>query len=266
VKRTTLSVSLSLGLALLAAGTAPVMAQNSKANIVVPGEIIVGVRADRDVPTTKVVQSALTDLVGTAISHNTDLHAYRIRLRPGISVTTALAHYKNRSDVVFAEPNHVYHVNATPNDPKFTSQYGPQIVKADVAWAAWQPQSQIVLAIIDTGIDYNHPDLVNKIYRDVNNNVIGTNTVGSNAHSGNPSDPADDHGHGTHCAGIAAAQVNNGLGVAGIAGWDGVAGNSDTSFTKLMPVKVLDSSGSGDDITVGDGITWRPTMAHASSA
>src|SRR5205823_2599115 len=66
----------------------------------------------------------------------------------------------------------------------------------------------------------------------------------------------DDYFHGTHCAGIAAAQVNNATGIAGIAGWNGVAGATDTYYTKLMPVKVMDSTGSGTNAGVATGITW----------
>src|SRR5262249_32802988 len=61
---------------------------------------------------------------------------------------------------------------------------------------------------------------------------------------------------GTHCAGIAAAQVNNSTGIAGISGWNGVAGATDTFYTKLMSVKVLDSTGTGSDASVAAGITW----------
>ncbi len=60
----------------------------------------------------------------------------------------------------------------------------------------------------------------------------------------NDADATDDQGHGTHCAGIAAAQTNNEIGMAGIAGWNGKLG-TDTSYIKLMPVKVLAADGSG---------------------
>src|SRR5205807_10426587 len=91
----------------------------------------------------------------------------------------------------------------------------------------------------------------NKILRDGSGNVVGFNSL-----TGAAGSASDDYGHGTHCAGIAAAQTDNGTGIAGIAGWNGVAGASDTYYTKLMPVKVLDSTGSGTDVSVASGITW----------
>jgi thermitase len=220
---------------------------------IVPGEIIVGIRPVSDVPTRA---AGVASTVGTIVESNRNLHFYRVRFSRSWSMAGAIASLKKRSDVLYAEPNYVMHADATPNDTYYSSQqYGPQKVQANLAWDIWNPTAQTVIAIVDTGIDYTHPDLTNKITRDGSGNVIGYNAVGSNGHSGNPNDPADDYGHGTHCAGIAAAETNNGTGIAGIAGWNGLSG-SDTANTKLMPVKVLDSSGSGTSTTVANGITW----------
>lgn len=220
---------------------------------VMPGEVLVGIRPLSDNAATS---QRLAATVGAEIGHQSQLHVRRLRLRPGMTIDAAVARLQQEADVLYAEPNHVYRISATPNDSRYANQYGPQKVQADSAWGIWNPKSAVILAIVDTGIDYTHPDLTNKILRDNTGAVIGHNSVGTNAHSGVATDPIDDFGHGTHCAGIAAAQINNATGIAGIAGWNGQAGSSDTTFTKLMPVKVLDSTGSGTDLTVADGITW----------
>ncbi len=238
-------------LAILFGGTIPASAQ-VRAEIV-PGEIIVGIRPQADVPTRA---AAVASTVGTAVEYNRNLHFYRVQFNRSWSMAGAIAAMKKRADVLYAEPNYVMHAHADPNDTYYSSQqYGPQKVQANLAWDIWNPTAQTIIAIVDTGIDYTHPDLTNKITRDGSGTVIGYNAVGSNSHSGNPNDPSDDYGHGTHCAGIAAAETNNGVGIAGISGWNGLSG-SDTANTKLMPVKVLDSTGSGTSTTVANGITW----------
>ena len=213
----------------------------------VPGEVLVGVKVDREDASTP---ARIGAVVGETAGYQESLHTYRLRLRPGLSIQAAINLLARRADVLYAEPNHIVHAYSTPNDTSYASQYGPQKVQADLAWGIWKPQAQVILAIVDTGIDNTHPDLTNKILRD----AVGI--VGYDAFTGTRSDASDGYGHGTHCAGIAAAQVNNGAGVAGIAGWNGAASVSDTYYTKLMPVKVLDATGSGTDATVADGITW----------
>ena len=119
-----------------------------------------------------------------------------------------------------------------PNDPFWPQQYGPGRVRLPQAWDLTRGASHIIIAVIDTGIDLDHPDLQDKL-------VPGANWV-------NPSQPPeDDHGHGTHVAGIAAANTHNNLGVAG-ASWG----------ARLMPLKVLDATGNGDDAHVAAAIVW----------
>jgi thermitase len=108
--------------------------------------------------------------------------------------------------VIFAEPDYLIPLTEIPNDPLFSQQWGLSKIDAPDAWDQSTGNSQIVIAIIDTGADLDHEDLVSKL-------LPGYDFVGSN---GIPDAiPEDDSGHGTHMAGIAAAATNNGIGVAG---------------------------------------------------
>jgi subtilisin family serine protease len=220
---------------------------------VVPDEIIVGVRAG----TAVALGRGLTDETGAAVGYIPELRAYRVKLFRGVNQANALARFKRRSDVLYAHPSRILHAVATPNDPYYPTtvrQYGPQKMQANLAWDVYQPKAKRIIAIVDTGVDYSHPDLVNSLVRDPDNPDPGTNVVGYNAQTGTD-DARDDHGHGTHVAGTAAAEINNGIGIAGIAGWNpNVAGSKD--WVKIMPVKVLNMFGSGTDFDVAAGITW----------
>ncbi len=116
----------------------------------------------------------------------------------------------------------------SPNDPLFSRLWGMRQINAPVAWTSGI-SSSVIVAVIDTGIDYDHPDLKRNVWTSANG------THGFNAITGSE-DPMDDNGHGTHCAGTIAAVGNNDFGVAGV-NWD----------VKVMGLKFLDSDGSGDD-------------------
>jgi thermitase len=117
-----------------------------------------------------------------------------------------------------------------PNDPDYSNQWGLQKILAPNAWNVTHGSASTLIAIDDTGIDGTHPDLSGKIV----------------ARANFTTDPDEDNnGHGSHVAGIAAAETNNGIGVAGTA-----------YNTKLLSVKVLDSTGSGYYSWIANGITW----------
>lgn len=134
--------------------------------------------------------------------------------------------------VLSVEPNLVRHAADTPNDPRFTFQANVLNSRLAAAWDLTHGSTTADIAIIDTGVDLDHPDLAPRI-------GSGRDFVNGDTSA------QDDQGHGTNVAGIAAADSDNGIGIAGAA-WD----------ARIMPVKVLDSTGSGDDATIASGIRW----------
>jgi len=211
-----------------------------------PGELLVGVTYDANL-TGMARQAAMA--VGDVVNTNHQILVHRVKVRRGMSIEEAAQRLAMMPGVRFVEPNYILSTCATPNDMYFSSQYGPKKIQADLAWGIWNPVAPVVVAVVDTGVDSTHPDLANKILRDANG------VVGFSALLHTPGPAMDDHGHGTHCAGIAAAEINNGIGVAGIAGWNGQAG-SDLTFAKIMPVKVLSQWGTGSTDQVAEGILW----------
>ncbi len=123
-----------------------------------------------------------------------------------------------------------------PNDPLFASQWGLQQIHAPQAWARGVLGAGATIAVVDTGVDLAHPDLAANLVPGID--IASGDTVC-------PPGPQDENGHGTHVAGIAAAVTNNGIGVAGTA-----------PEAKIMPVRVLDSSGSGSSDDVAAGIIY----------
>jgi len=210
----------------------------------VPGELVVGLEeGDFALPLLAM------EMVGTITAQNPPIRSFVVKLAPNLTMQDAGEFLRALPGVRYVEPNYLAFAFATPNDPYFSQQYGPQRIQANLAWDIWQPQRTVYIAIIDTGIDSNHPDLTNKMRRHANGAVYGYNTLN------NTTNALDDNGHGTHCAGIAAAEINNGVGIAGVAAWNPNVANS-RAYVQLMPVKVLSSSGSGTLDAVARGITW----------
>lgn len=141
------------------------------------------------------------------------------------------------------EPNYAYFASEVPNDPLSSSQYGISHMNLNTAWNRTTGSADLLALVVDTGIQYTHPDLVNNMWvnpketpangidDDGNGYVDDIHGYNAFARNGNP---LDDNGHGTHVAGIIGATGNNGVGVTGVA-WN----------VKLVAAKFLGADGSG---------------------
>jgi len=182
------------------------------------------------------------------------IHVDHVKLPADITVEEAINLYNSDPDVEYAEPNYIVSAEEfIPNDPLFDTMWdlrntgqtggtaGADMDTAN-AWDLTTGNSDLVVAVIDTGIDYNHEDLVGNIW--TNTGEIPSNGIDDDgngyvddvhgwdattcaefglfdciSYKAADGDPIDDSGHGTHCAGTIGADGNNGIGVAGI-NWD----------------------------------------------
>ena len=216
------------------------------------GEVLV--RFDRGVSATSAgaAHSSVGSRVARTYSIVDGLHL--ARLRPGTSVEEAVAAYEAMPGVIYAQPNYIKTITAMPDDTGFgelwglhnTGQNGGTVdadIDAPEAWDRTTGSSDVIIAVVDTGVDYEHPDLAGNMW--VNPGEIPDNGIdddgngyvddvhGWDAVNGD-GDPMDDNGHGTHCVGTIGGVGDNGLGVTGV-NWD----------VSIMAVKMLDASGSG---------------------
>ncbi|MGD8543639.1 MAG: S8 family serine peptidase [Candidatus Bathyarchaeota archaeon] len=149
---------------------------------------------------------------------------------PLVAVSDFLEAVKAADLSRYIEPNLKFQATFIPNDPYWMMQWGPEKIEADYAWNTTIGDSSVLVAVIDTGIDWNHPDLV------ANYVALGYDWVN------NDTDPMDDYGHGTHCAGIIAAELNNSVGIAGVA------------QVKVMAEKGLNAWGWGSEDDLANAI------------
>ena len=141
--------------------------------------------------------------------------------------------------VLDAAPNYVFRASVTtPNDPRYGELWGMDMINAPSAWDHSTGSAAVFVAVIDTGIKYDHPDLAANIGTDLDSNK-GKDTVNGD------NDPMDDHGHGTHVAGTIGAVGNNAIGVVGV-NWT----------VSLLGVKVLGANGSGSGAQIIAGLNY----------
>jgi len=192
---------------------------------------------------------------------------YLVKLKNQTSTEQIMETLKSDPNIELVQPNYLYYATEIPNDPLFSELWGlkndgqsilgnPGIsdmdIDAEKAWDITKGNSNVVVAVIDTGIDKNHPELKNNIW--INPGESGLDAYGKDKSCNgidddndgyiddyygwdfcnNDNEPIDDNGHGTHVAGTIAAAINNNEGVAGVA-----------PNVKIMPLKFLNSNGFG---------------------
>ncbi|MEQ8762437.1 MAG: S8 family serine peptidase [Planctomycetota bacterium] len=166
---------------------------------VVAGEVLVQFNGIGN----QMVWAGIHQVVGTGVLENITESLHRVKLPLGMQIEDAIAQYQSFGEVDFAEPNWIYYTQDTPNDPRWNQQWGPKKINADDAWDTFTGDPNYVVAVVDTGVDIDHTDLVNDF------------AWGWDYYSGD-SNPNDSNGHGTHCSGVSAADTNNGVGIAGV--------------------------------------------------
>jgi serine protease len=168
---------------------------------------------------------------------------YTVDLKDGVSVADALAWYNAQSDVDFAQTDALIQVAQTTNDAYASQQWALNAIGASTAWNYTTGSKQIVVAVIDTGVNYNHADLAANIWK--NTDEVAGNGADDDGNgyiddyfgynfNASSSNPMDDHGHGSHVAGTIGAVGNNGTGVTGV-NWN----------VQIMSLKFMSASGSG---------------------
>lgn len=227
----------------------------------VPGEYVVKLKDNHVMASSN---SILSEQLGAYIKSTIPSQNIVVIKRAVFESQSSVVKTLSQNPVVdIVEPNYIYRISKTPNDPLFSQLWGLKnigqkdseqklgVVGVDIgaekAWDLTTGSKDITVAVIDTGVDYNHPDLKDNLWTneaelngqagvdDDNNGIVddvyGANFVDENKPTGNP---LDDHGHGTHCAGTIGGVGDDGKGIVGVA-WN----------VKIIGVKFLSASGSG---------------------
>lgn len=181
-----------------------------------------------------------------------------VETRPGVALAEAAADLEARAGVEWAEPNYTLALDAAPNDPFYPGYQSLYLrdLNMEAAWAHTVGRPEVLIAVVDTGVDLSHEDLSAAIWlnagetgRDDLDRDKATNGIDDDGNgfvddvrgwdfAEDDNLPDDDYGHGTHVAGIAAARIGNGLGIAGMAG-----------AATIMPVDIFKSGiGAYDDL------------------
>ena len=180
-----------------------------------------------------------------------------VKAEPGQTVGEAVLELEGDSRVAYAEPNTIVRAASTPNDPLYGTLWGLEKIKAPGAWDATTGSSDVTVAVADTGVAYDHPDLANRMWTnsgetpgndtDDDGNGYVDDVRGWDAIDGD-NDPRDLEDHGTHVAGTIGAQGNNATGITGVA-----------QDSRIMPIRVL-RPGGGDSVALAEGFDYAGDM------
>lgn len=224
----------------------------------VPGEYVVRLKQNMMSLQSK---AQLSQALGAYVKSTIPSQNIVVVKRPTFETTISAVKTLSLNPLVdVAEPNYIYHINKTPNDPMLGQLWGMKNIgqtdsqghtgvtgvdiDAEKAWDIETGSDKMVVAIIDTGIDFNHADLKDNLWTneveangkagiDDDGNGVIDDIHGFNAITGT-GNAMDDQGHGSHCAGTIGAKGDDGKGIVGV-NWN----------VKMMAVKFLDENGSG---------------------
>jgi thermitase len=245
-----------------------ILAPSNLAQPAVPGRLIVGLKAGinslsesalSSVPMLKVVALATARKPGAfqaafATRRLVLVHFDETRM----SRDEAMQVLGKDPSVEYAEPDFVVNSIRIPNDPSYSLLYGMDKIQAPLAWDSYTGDQNVKVGIIDTGLDYLHPDLIDNVW--TNPGEIPGNSLDDDGNgfvddihgwdfANDDANPMDDNGHGTHCAGTIAGRGDNGVGVAGV-----------TWKARLAGLKFLGSGGSGSISDAVDALAYANAM------
>ena len=265
----------------------------------VPGEFIVKSKSSGIFALQGLLASKLGISIKNLRTFSTNSRFHVIRVQEGADEAEFLSEINALSEVEYAEPNYILSIPKVhrvaadnikssmfspsvegniPNDPFFSQLWGlhntgqedtslnPGIAGADIgatmAWNTATGSRDVIVAVIDTGVDHKHEDLASNIYHNPGETGNGKETDGIDNdgngfiddHTGwnfvdSTNNSLDDNGHGTHCSGTIGAVANNGIGVAGVA-WN----------VRIMPIKFLTAFGSGSLADAVQSIQYATAM------
>ena len=234
----------------------PLQADTSAQPAYVAGEMLVKYRKDQAPPERSLLRlSSLQTFEKSGIS--------RVKVPDDMTVDQAVALYNHRPDVLYAEPNYRYRLQALPDDPQMHQLWGlvnhGQTIRghrgsvdadldAEQAWDLSTGSSDVIVAVVDSGVDMAHPDLSGNIWTNPDEIINGIDDDGNgyidDVHGWDfttqTNDPVDTHGHGTRVAGIIGAVGNNAMGMSGVC-WN----------VSIMPLRFISAADYG---TVADAI------------
>ena len=220
----------------------------------VDGEVLISFRRQ---PSSDELRQSMVDIEALKMTPQAVPNLYVAELDDTTSVPDAVAQLRQHPDVRYAEPNYIYHVSATPNDPFYGQLWGlnqasDHDIDAPEAWDVETGDPGVIVAVVDSGVAHDNGDLVQNRWLnddpadgvDNDGNLFVDDTYGWDFVQ-NDNTPLDYNGHGTHVAGTISARGNNAVGVTGV-NWD----------TTIMPLRAGDENGSLPSAAIANAFTY----------
>ena len=180
-------------------------------------------------------------------------------LQRKLETLTVIEELRNRTDVAYAEPNYIRRQQVSPSDDLFFRQWHYPLIHLPEAWDTTKGDSDVIVAVVDTGVLFDHPDLSGRLtatgYDFVSDpaSALDDDGIDPDPSDAGAQNPGTSIFHGSHVAGTIAAQTNNGVGVAGV-GWN----------TRIMPVRALGKGGIGANYDIAQAVLYAAGLENIS--